>query len=76
MGYRRQRSGTPSASILCLPRPSPYGSSLSMMLGSTFACTLITNEDTLFRCKARLCSFSFKVLSLLTFLLVCVYTLL
>lgn len=46
MGYRRQRSGTPSASILCLPRPSPYGSSLSMMLGSTFACTLITNEDT------------------------------
>lgn len=44
----RQRSGTPSASILCLPRPYPYGSSLSMRLGTTCDSTVITNEDTLF----------------------------
>lgn len=47
-GRWRQRSGTPSASILCLPRPSPYGSSHGMRLGTTSDSTLITNEDTMF----------------------------
>lgn len=34
--------------LLCLPRPSPYGTSLGMRLGTTSDSTVITNEDTLF----------------------------
>lgn len=47
-GKARLRFGTPSASVICLPRPSPYGSSLSRRPGITSDSTLITNEDTLF----------------------------
>lgn len=34
--------------LLCLPRPSPYGTSLGMRLGTTSDSAVITNEDTLF----------------------------
>lgn len=35
-------------SLLCLPRPSPYGSSTSSSLGNTSNSAAITDEDTLF----------------------------
>lgn len=35
-------------SLVCLPRPSPYGSSTSTSLGNTSNSAAITDEDTLF----------------------------
>lgn len=42
--------------LLCLPRPSPYGTSLGMRLGTTSDSTVITNEDTLFVLFSLLCA--------------------